>query len=152
MQRRAKGAWVVFAHQAMMQPQGRAAEILQSAHAMTDVTGFGLAGHLAGMMRAADCSATLEIARIPVLDGALDLAADGIRSTIYRANRDSVPELTAGVSPREVLLFDPQTAGGLLAAVEASEADDLVDQLRTAGYDAARIGSVDKGPVSLTLE
>ncbi|HSG54154.1 MAG TPA: selenide, water dikinase SelD, partial [Paracoccaceae bacterium] len=88
MQGKAKGAWVAACYAAMEQPLGRVSAVLTPfAHAMTDVTGFGLAGHLDAMMAASGTSARLVLADIPLLDGAEPLAADGIRSTIWPANR-----------------------------------------------------------------
>lgn len=134
----ARGDWVAQALDHMIQPQGDASRILSCAHAMTDVTGFGLAGHLQGMAEASGCGAELDLTAIPVLPGAEALAAGGIRSTLYPENRSLVPELPA--DGKATLLFDPQTAGGLLAAVASDAADDLVAALQAAGYPAARIG------------
>ncbi|WP_424831057.1 selenide, water dikinase SelD [Ruegeria sp.] len=134
----AEGAWVAEAYKHMTQPQGKAASILFKAHAMTDVTGFGLAGHLSGLCEASDCGATLDLTNIPVMDGAIALSERGIRSTIFADNRAIAPELPTG--SKADLLFDPQTAGGLLAAVADDQAEHLCSQLRAAGYPAVVIG------------
>ncbi|MCA0961961.1 selenide, water dikinase SelD [Salipiger bermudensis] len=140
MQGAARGAWVAAALASMTRPQGDAAAILQEAHAMTDVTGFGLAGHLHGICMASGVSATLTLDAIPLLPGALALSTQGIRSTLYPKNREAVPGVTQE-SPLADLLFDPQTAGGLLAAIPEGAA--RVAELRAAGFEAAVIGCID---------
>ncbi|GAB5439504.1 selenide, water dikinase SelD [Falsiruegeria mediterranea] len=138
----ARGEWVASALDHMTRPQGQASRILKDAHAMTDVTGFGLAGHLQGLAEASGCGADLDLTAIPTLPGAEPLAAQGVRSTLYADNRNLAPELSTG--GKADLLFDPQTAGGLLAAVSLEEADDLLTELHAAGYPAARIGVLTK--------
>lgn len=133
----------------LAKPQGDAAEILGDAHAMTDVTGFGLAGHLAAICRASRVAAHLDLAAIPIFAGAEGLAAQDIRSTVWTANRRAAPVIGAGDGPRAVLLHDPQTAGGLLAAVAAQTAAAHIEALRAAGHDAAIIGRVIDGPVEI---
>ncbi|WP_170426556.1 selenide, water dikinase SelD [Ruegeria arenilitoris] len=140
----AKGEWVAATYAQMVQPQGKASEILAGAHAMTDVTGFGLAGHLLGIAEASGCGATLDLDAIPVMDGALELSQQGIRSTIFEDNRAIAPELLTG--GKADLLFDPQTAGGLLAAVSSDRAQVICDSLREAGYPAAIIGRMTEAP------
>ncbi|WP_299663975.1 selenide, water dikinase SelD [uncultured Ruegeria sp.] len=140
----AKGAWVAAAFEQMVQPQAEASRILRNAHAMTDVTGFGLAGHLRGMCEASGCGATLLLTAIPVMAGAMELNDQGIQSTIYADNRAITPELPTG--GKGDLLFDPQTAGGLLAAVAAEEAEQLCTKLQAAGYPAALIGHLNATP------
>jgi len=126
-------------------PQGDAAAILAAAHAMTDVTGFGLAGHLRNICVDSRVAAWIDPAAVPLLDGAEALAEQGVRSTIWAANRRSAPVAGLDASGRAALLHDPQTAGGLLAAVAADRADALVARLRDAGHDAARIGGIEDG-------
>ncbi|EEX10142.1 pyridine nucleotide-disulphide oxidoreductase [Ruegeria lacuscaerulensis ITI-1157] len=148
MSRDARGDWVQAAYDLMTQPQGQAARILSEAHAMTDVTGFGLAGHLAGLCEASGCGAILDLNAVPVMDGALELSHDGIRSTLFADNRAIVPELPEG--GKADLLFDPQTAGGLLAAVPSDAAPAVRDRLRAAGYPADVVGELVESP-GLTL-
>ena len=120
---------------------------LGAAHAMTDVTGFGLAGHLLGMLRASGAGAEIDLGAVPVHAGALDLMAAGHRSSLHEANRLAVSGwLTAPEGPMADLLVDPVTAGGLLAAVGDADADRLIAELFAAGYAAARIGNVVEGP------
>ncbi len=149
MQGAARGDWVAAAYDLMTCPQGDAARILADAHAMTDVTGFGLAGHLLNICEASGLAATLDLDAVPLMAGALELSAHGHRSTLYPDNRALAPDLPG--DPRTDLLFDPQTAGGLLAAVDADRAEDLVTQLRAAGHQAARIGTLSMGAPRLAL-
>ncbi len=140
---RAGGAVVAGAWAAMLQPQGEAAAILGGAQAMTDVTGFGLAGHLSGICEASGCGAELRLSEVPLLPGALDLAEAGVRSTLFADNLAGAGAVVLGAGgARADLMFDPQTAGGLLAAVPESEAEELLRQLRAAGYPAARVGEM----------
>jgi selenide,water dikinase len=140
----ADGAWVDRAIKHMIHPQGEAAQILADAHAMTDVTGFGLAGHLSGLCDASGCGATLDIGAVPLMDGAAELGARGIRSTIFNDNRMIAPNLPMG--GKADLLFDPQTAGGLLSAVAPERAQDLCVDLQAAGYPACVIGFLTDKP------
>ncbi|CUK06116.1 Selenide, water dikinase [Ruegeria denitrificans] len=140
----ADGSWVADAFTQMVQPQGAASRILAGAHAMTDVTGFGLAGHLMGMCEASDCGAVLDLDSIPLMTGALELAAQGVRSTIFDENCSIAPYLPS--NPKSDLLFDPQTAGALLAAVAADQVHGLCEQLRHAGYPAVIIGYLTDTP------
>jgi selenide, water dikinase len=134
----------------MSRPQASAAMILAPhARAMTDVTGFGLAGHLLEMLETA---ATLHLSAIPLMDGAAELAAMGQASSLQPANLAAVSwRMTAPGDPRALLLTDPQTCGGLLAAVPADRAQDLLAQLRGAGHEAAIIGTVTDGAPHLTI-
>ncbi|OYW52311.1 MAG: selenide, water dikinase SelD [Rhodobacterales bacterium 12-65-15] len=134
----------------MSRPQGSAAAILvPHARAMTDVTGFGLAGHLLELLTTA---ATLQLPAIPLMPGAAELAEMGQASSLQPANQAAVSwRMTAPDDPRVALLTDPQTCGGLLAAVPAELAAGLVAQLKAAGHDAALIGSVTEGAPHLTI-
>ena len=128
----------------------RAASELALAHdvaAATDVSGFGLLTHLGEMLDASGMDARLDPERLPALPGALQLLASGIESTMQPANRASARRLSGGTdladSPREALLFDPQTSGGLLIGVAAGDADALTRALRLAGdVEAVEIGRV----------
>ncbi|MBI6628657.1 selenide, water dikinase SelD [Pontibaca salina] len=145
-----KGRWIAAALAHMTRPQADAAQVLADAHAMTDVTGFGLAGHLLGICEASGLAAHLQLDAIPLLAGAPELAGAGIRSTLFPQNRALTPDLPEG--GRADLLFDPQTAGGLLAAVAPNQADILVAALRDLGHDAARVGFLTDGPPRITLD
>ncbi len=145
MRRKAKARWVMAAITHMLQSNGRAATILRryGVHAATDVTGFGLLGHLVEMVRASDVDVTVAIDRIPLLDGARESVAAGIFSSLQPQNlrlRRAISGLeTAAKHPLYPLLFDPQTSGGLLAAVPLGAAEHCVAALRTAGYAAADV-------------
>jgi selenide, water dikinase len=134
--------------------QDRAAAVLGPvAHAMTDVTGFGLAGHLLEMLEASGCSARLRLDAVPVLAGAEELAAQGVESSLAPANRAAVAgRMTGGVGARGALLFDPQTAGPLLAAVPGEQAEAVIAALAAVGEPAAVVGVVEEGPAFLRVE
>lgn len=146
---RAAGRDIAALWPLLTQSQVTAATLLAPhAGAMTDVTGFGLAGHLHEIARASGMDAALSLAALPLMQGAEALAAAGIESSIAPANRAALAgQVATGdhallQSPRAALLFDPQTAGGLLASVPQERADELLHQLRAAGYEAALIGHI----------
>lgn len=148
MQRKARGEWVAGALDHMLVPQSGAARLLRdSAGAMTDVTGFGLAGHLMNICEASGCAAVIDLEAVPLMEGAEELSSEGIRSTLWPENRAIAPHLPQG--PRADLMFDPQTAGGLLAAVPAAEAEALCRDLQASGVPAARIGVMTEGAPGL---
>jgi selenide,water dikinase len=138
----------------MTRAQGTAAAILAPhAHAMTDVTGFGLAGHLLEILDASHTAATIRLPDIPLMQGAEALARAGQGSSLLPANLAAVSwRMTAPLGPCADLLSDPQTAGGLLAAVPADRAADLIAALKAAGHDAAIIGQVTEGAPHLTVD
>ena len=139
MQGKAKGPDVAGALTWMVQPQQQAARLLASASAMTDVTGFGLVGHLATICKESHVGAELWTDAVPLMPGALDLAEDGFRSSLFTENTRGFSERPA--NPRSDLMFDPQTGGGLLAAIDEDTAR-LISKLRNKGYEAAVIGQV----------
>ena len=145
MRGKAKARWVMAAIAHMIHSNGRAAEVLRrhDVHAATDVTGFGLIGHLVEMVRASDVDVTLAIDRVPLLPGARETVALGIFSSLQPQNvrlRRAIRQLdTVAEHPLYPLLFDPQTAGGLLAAVPLGEAERCIAALRAAGYAAAAV-------------
>ena len=148
-QLKARGPWIDAALESMVVSNREAACILSRHHvsAMTDLTGFGLIGHLVEMTRPSQVDAELELGALPILPGAEETAAAGILSSLSPANvrlRRALANQEAMVDhPRYRLLFDPQTAGGLLASVPAAQADACVAALREAGYvHTARIGRV----------
>jgi selenide,water dikinase len=145
----AKGRWVQAALQSMQQSSQRAAELLRAhgATACTDLTGFGLLGHLIEMTKPSGVDAELHLGALPLLEGAVDCVQAGIVSSLQPANVRLRRGLRNGADfvndPRYALLFDPQTAGGMLASVPADRAGDCVQALKDAGYaQAAIIGRI----------
>ena len=119
-------------------------------HAATDVTGFGLLGHLHNMLAASGVSAEVDAASVPLLPKALELAERGAIPGGTKRNREALTphvQFAAGVSePIRVLLCDAQTSGGLLIAVDADRANALVAALEREGTPAAvRIGRLARG-------
>jgi selenide,water dikinase len=117
----------------------------ESVRACTDVTGFGLIGHAAEMAAASGVTLTIEADRVPLLSGAAGLAAAN-RSGGLASNREHfAATIRGGVAPEvELLLYDPQTSGGLLIAVAGGEAAALERALARGGVPVHRVGSVDR--------
>ncbi len=136
----ARGRWIDGALTSMCLSNRVAADCLhrRGATACTDVTGFGLLGHLVEMTKPSGVDAEIDLAALPVLDGAEELVARGIVSSLQPANvrlRRAIHNQSAVVEhPRYPLVFDPQTAGGLLASVPAEQAEACVAELRGLGY------------------
>lgn len=145
MRTRAKGPWIDAALATMQRSSRDAVPILRAhgVHALTDVTGFGLAGHLIEMLTASRCDCTLDLDAVAALAGALEVIAQGFASTLAPANARLAHMFSdherLSPLPRFQLLFDPQTSGGLLASVPAANAEACVAELRTRGYPDARI-------------
>jgi selenide,water dikinase len=121
------------------------------ARAATDVTGFALLGHAWELARASGVTLEIESASVPLIPGALELAAAGMLTSGDKSNRAYVGEdveIGAGVGKELAsLLFDPQTAGGLLISIEEGSAAGLLARLRETYADAAVIGRVvERGP------
>ncbi|MDZ7591183.1 MAG: selenide, water dikinase SelD [Rubrivivax sp.] len=135
-----KGRWIDAALRSMM-VSNRAGALILTRHratACTDLTGFGLLGHLVEMTRPSGVDAELSLSALPMLDGAVECVQAGIVSSLQPANvrlrralRNQADFLAHARYP---LLFDPQTAGGLLASVPADTAEACVAELRAAGY------------------
>lgn len=126
-------------------------------HAATDVTGFGLLGHLLEMCRASDANARIRASAPKLLPGALRLAEEGCAPGGTARNRDAYePHVEWDEAVPETLrtlLLDPQTSGGLLAAVPADEASATSSALVSAGYAAAVIGEVtERGGATVGVE
>ncbi len=118
--------------------------MLQSgANACTDITGFSLLGHAAGMAVASSVTMEIQVSGIPVFSGALDLAAQGIILPLGTKNESSFREhilYDGEPSPAmKSVLFDPQTSGGLLISIEMSKAPRLLDILKKGGSASASI-------------
>jgi len=144
----ARAEWLTATTTSMRQTNGPAARILHTLPitACTDITGFGLAGHLTEMLRASNLAATLT-PTLPALPGAIPLASTGTASTLAPTNRAAIdlPD-----SPATSLLADPQTSGGLLAGTP--DGPSAIAALAAAGIPAWIIGHVVAGPAGrLTL-
>jgi selenide,water dikinase len=145
MRGRARHPWITGMLAQMQTSNRRASEIFTefTVSACTDVTGFGLAGHLLEMLNERRARAEITLESISAYEGALQVLAAGSRSTLAQANRQIEAQLynteAFADDPRVELLFDPQTAGGLLAAINPERAADCVQQLRNSGYPDARI-------------
>lgn len=140
MRHKAKGRWIASAldHMVMSNRMGAECLVEHGSRAATDITGFGLLGHLVEMVRASEVDVVLDLNSVPLMDGAEDTAKAGILSSLQPQNvrlRRAVanPE-EAGNDPRYPLIYDPQTAGGLLASVPAENADACVARLIELGY------------------
>ena len=142
MRARAKARWIAAALAAMRRSNRDAAALLvaHGARAMTDVTGFGLVGHLGEMLAASGAEAELELAGIPLYDGVDALARAGESSTLLPENLALAGLLRGDVAPSmRAVLFDPQTAGGLLAGIPAERAESCIAVLRAAGHAHATV-------------
>ncbi len=140
MRSKAQGRWISNALNSMRQPSAVAAKTLfdHGATSCTDVTGFGLLGHLVEMCKGSNAAAVLDMDAVPILPGALECVESGITSSLQPANvrlsRAVANPSTVSGAPKYPLLFDPQTAGGMLASVPSENASAAVDALRSAGY------------------
>ena len=146
----AQESWVSAAVKAMTTLNKTAAEVVTSGgftvHAMTDVTGFGLIGHVREVARGSDVSVRLLASKVPLLEGALECVRAGDIPAGLKANRafaecsveyaDDIPD------ELRTLLYDPQTAGGLLIAVEEKDAERLVPALQRADISGAEVGDI----------
>ena len=145
MQQRAKGRWIDGALDSMILSNRLSAEYLfqHGATACTDVTGFGLLGHLVEMIRPSGVDVEINMSALPIMDGALETVRMGILSTLQPANvrlrralRNQEQAVKSELYP---LIFDPQTSGGLLASVPVESAEACITQLIKYGYPASRI-------------
>lgn len=148
-QLKARGRWIDAALESMQVSNRHAVPCLiaHGATACTDLTGFGLLGHLIEMTRPSGVDAEIDLNALPLLDGALETAAAGILSSLQPANvrlrRALRNQAEASAHPAYAMLFDPQTAGGLLASVPAENVEACIVALHELGYTkTARIGSV----------
>jgi selenide,water dikinase len=135
-----RAEWYTAAISTMLWDNRDAAGVFErfGVRACTDVTGFGLAGHLLEMLDASGVGARLYADRVPLLDGVLDVTAAGIVSTLHRDNAKVACRI-GGPQPLPAWLFDPQTSGGLLAGVPADQVTEVLRELHSAGYVAASV-------------
>ncbi|MCO4747143.1 MAG: selenide, water dikinase SelD [Proteobacteria bacterium] len=144
----ASGRAMTTVTDAMLRGNGEAARMAEAygATAMTDITGFGLASHLAQLCRRHEVSATVFLDALPAFPTVETLLGLGVRSTFHEQNRDAAKALFLREDTRDhpllELIFDPQTAGGLVASVPAERAEALIRALEILGEQAARIGQV----------
>lgn len=151
-QLRARGRWIDAALNSMRQSSRLAAQCLRShgATACTDVTGFGLLGHLLEMTRGSQVRVDVRLDALPLLDGALETSREGLLSSLHGANQHNEAELgnraMGATHPAYPLLFDPQTAGGLLAGIPAEQSSACLQALHALGYrQACMVGQVLRG-------
>jgi len=142
---KAKGRWIDAALASMQQSNqaGAACLLAHGATACTDLTGFGLLGHLVEMTKPSGVDAEINLAALPLLDGAEECVTAGITSSLQSANvrlRRAIKNQEAFINhPRYPLIFDPQTAGGLLASVPKESVDACVAELKILGYTRTAI-------------
>lgn len=152
----ADGYAALIASTTQLNTIGTALSGMTGVHAVTDVTGFGLAGHALEMARGAGLAIEIDTAALPLLDGVEALARDGVRTGASTRNLDAYGEFldlpTGYEAFRRDILTDPQTSGGLLISVAADQADAVLTLAREAGFhQAAMIGRVVDGPVGLRV-
>ena len=137
-----------------------AAMVRVGVSACTDVSGFGLAGHLSEMLTGSEAAALVRVSRVPLHDGILELIEQGVYAGGLRKNREyvlprlrgeAVDEPLASQDPRTLALFDPQTSGGLLIAVAEDRHSALLGELEGAGVSAWTIGEITLGPAGALL-
>ncbi|WP_026100606.1 selenide, water dikinase SelD [Synechococcus sp. PCC 7336] len=145
MRLRADGRWIDAAVQSMLQSNRAAALCLQrhGATACTDITGFGLLGHLLEMVEASGVSVQLDLSGVPILPGAIDVFQSGTTSSLHPQNARAARAIrdieAIDRDPRYPVLFDPQTSGGLLAAVDVARASGCLAELHSLGYEHSSI-------------
>jgi len=146
----AEPAWIESATRAMTTLNRAAADVATSGkfhvHAATDVTGFGLIGHAREMALGSRASVHIYSSSVPVLEGALDCVRAGYIPGGLKANREFA-ECMVGYEPGipdevKTILFDPQTAGGLLLSVAREDAAPMLEALNAAGIAAAEVGEI----------
>lgn len=147
----ARGPWIEAWVQATLGGRGRAVEVAaqHDVHAATDITGFGLAGHLAEVASASGVTLTLDAASVPRFDGVDALMARGLRSTAHPGNAAAQGVALKGPGQGVDHVFDPQTAGPLAFVVPAAVAPALVADLVASGHDhacvVARVAALEEG-------
>jgi selenide,water dikinase len=135
---------------------GPALAALPGVHAITDVTGFGLAGHALEMARGSGCTAEIDWRHVPLLPGVRELAAQGMvtgASGRNWAGYGQDVQLPSDFAPQDqALLSDPQTSGGLLVACSPDSVDQVLATFRDQGFgQAAVMGRVAAGPARLVI-
>ena len=144
------GYAAMIANTTKLNKPGKALSELAGVHALTDVTGFGLLGHLLELARGAKLTARLEMERIPLLPGVKELAHAGFFTGASGRNWDAYGnEVTLGANVGDtgrVLLTDPQTSGGLLVSCDPASVDEVLALFAREGFgEAAVIGTMEAG-------
>jgi selenide,water dikinase len=152
----ADGYAAMIANTTKLNKPGKALAELAGVHALTDVTGFGLLGHLLELARGAKLNAQLDMDKIPLLPGVEQLAHDGFFTGASGRNWDAYGmdvDLGAGVGDTQrVLLTDPQTSGGLLVSCDPGSVDEVLALFAREGFgDAAVIGRMAEGAPRVTV-
>lgn len=140
----------------LLNTPGTALAAMAGVHAMTDVTGFGLAGHLLEICRGSGLRAHIGFARLPLIEEAMRIAQAGIATGASARNWAAYGHevsLAAGLAPwQSNLLTDPQTSGGLLIACDPADTEAVLEVLQQAGFDQAGvIGTLDGGPPGIEV-
>ena len=146
----ADGYAAMIANTTKLNKPGRLLAEMAGVHALTDVTGFGLLGHLLELARGAKLAAQLDMAKVPLLPGVLQLAHDGSFTGASGRTWDAYGadvDLDAAISPaQQALLTDPQTSGGLLVSCDPSAVDEVLALFQREGFgEAAVIGRMEAG-------
>lgn len=148
MRGKAEGRWITQAIAHMLQSNRTAATIFlrHGIRAVTDVAGFGLLGHLVEMLRASKTAAILRLDALKVLPGVKEILEEGVHSSLYQQNlwmRRVIRMAENLAHPLYPILFDPQTSGGLLAAVPRGVLNAVMNDLNIAGYTwSAVVGEI----------
>ena len=130
----------------MSKPQSEVAKILRVySNAMTDITGFGLVGHLYNICKQSKLSAKIMIDQIPVYRGVRELVERGVRSSIFNENMKYSKYMFFENNKKSEILFDPQTAGPFLATVPETKVNDLLRKTRDLNFSCKVIGEIKKG-------
>jgi len=153
----AQGYAAMIANTTKLNKPGKALSEMEGVHALTDVTGFGLLGHLLELARGAGLTAQLDMADIPLLPGVEQLARDGYFTGASGRNWDAYAHdvtLAAAVTPaQQALLTDPQTSGGLLVSCDPGSVEAVLALFAAGGFDsAAVIGRMAAGPARVEVQ
>lgn len=151
-----EGYAAMIANTTKLNKPGRLLAEMPGVHALTDVTGFGLLGHLLELARGAGLSATLEMDKVPLLPGVLQLAQDGFFTGASGRNWDAYGkdvDLGAAITPAQrALLTDPQTSGGLLVSCDPASVDEVLALFAREGFEhAAVIGRMGEGAARVSV-
>jgi selenide,water dikinase len=152
----AEGYAAMLASTTKLNTPGVAFGTMPAVHALTDVTGFGLLGHLLEVCRGSDVSATIEFAQLPLHPGVVDLARQGLVTGASARNWAGCGDAVSLTRPEDAveraLLTDPQTSGGLLVACAPDAVDAVLGVFRAEGFaDAAGVGGLAAGPPRIVV-